>query len=121
MVGCVAAPTQVMVLIEIKQHSFLRREGERSVPRFHFNAHDGSDHPDLEGVELADVPAARSFAIRYFRDMLHDDPGSLIECGEWKMEVTDEGGLTLFSLHLIGINAPAVDRRDLTISVLPPA
>lgn len=81
------------------------------MPRFHFNVHDGSDYPDPEGTELPDVEAARKFAIRYFGDMLHAEPCTFWNGQEWKMEVTDEAGLLLFSLHFIGIDSPALDPR----------
>ena len=91
------------------------------MPRFHFNVHDGSDYPDLEGAELEDVPAARKYAVRYFGELLQGDPCTFWSGEEWKMDVTDETGLTLFSLHFIAIDAPALDSRDVTISVLPPS
>ncbi len=91
------------------------------MPRFHFNVHDGSEHPDVEGAELDDVPAARKYALRYFGELLHGDPCTVWSGEEWKMDVTDDTGLTLFSLHFIAIDAPAPDSRDLTISVLPPS
>ena len=89
------------------------------MPRFYFNVYDGTHHIDSEGAELPGLPAVRDYAIRYFRDMLQDDLGTFWEGEGWKMEVTGETGLTLFSLHFMGINAPAPDRPDLTISVLP--
>lgn len=92
------------------------------MPRFHFNVHDGSNHPDPDGAELPDFPTARKYAVRYFGEMLQGDPCAFRNGEEWKMEVTDETGLVLFSLHFIGIDAPALDRPDLaTISVLPPS
>ncbi len=91
------------------------------MPRFHFNVLDGSDNPDLDGAELEDIPAARRYAVRYFGELLLGDPSTFWSGEEWKMDVTDDTGLTLFSLHLIAIDAPALEPRDLTISVLPPS
>jgi len=90
------------------------------VPRFHFNVYDGTHHIDSEGAELPGLSAVRNYAVHYFRDMLQADLRTFWESGEWKMDVTDERGLTLFSLHFIGIDAPVLDHPDLTISVLPP-
>jgi hypothetical protein len=78
------------------------------MPRYHFNVHDGTDHPDLQGTELDDVPAARKHAVRYFGEMLQRDPCTFWNGEEWKMEVANETGLVLFSLHFIGIDAPAL-------------
>jgi hypothetical protein len=91
------------------------REGE--VPRFHFNVHDGSEHPDLEGAELPGLSDARKYAVRYFRDMLHSELNGFWAGEEWKMEVTDDTGLLLFSLHFSGTDSPALSRPDLTILI----
>src|SRR5205085_4739912 len=94
---------------------------ERKMPRYHFNTLDRGDHRDPDGAELADLAAAQSYAVRYFGELLLGEPWTFADGGEWKMEVTDESGLILFSLHFIGIEAPALERPDLTISVLPPS
>jgi hypothetical protein len=107
-------------LIEIKTLASFPKGGG-SVPRFHFDVYDGTQHIDSEGEELPDLSAVRTYAIRYFRDMLHDDLEAFWNGEEWRMDVADETGLRLFSLHFVGINAPALDRPDVTISVLPPS
>jgi hypothetical protein len=83
------------------------------MPRFHFHLEDGATHSDEQGVELADVEAARAYAQHYLADALN---GS--ECSVWRsdgvrMEVADEAGLTLFGLYLVAVESPAaLGRRD---------
>ena len=76
------------------------------MPRFHFNVRDGSDHPDLEGCELPDIEEARMHAARYAGDLLAGDPKTFWDGTDWRMEVTDEKGLILFSLMFVAIDAP---------------
>jgi hypothetical protein len=87
------------------------------MPRFFFNVHDGAGHPDCDGTELPDIPAARAYAVRYFGDLLRGDPCAFWNGEEWKMEVTDESGLLLFSLHFHGVDAPAVAQHGPTILI----
>ena len=78
------------------------------MPRFHFNVEDGSSYPDHEGTELPDVPAAKAHAVWYFGDMLKASPCTFWNGDDWRMEVADEVGLALFSLHFVEIDSPAL-------------
>jgi hypothetical protein len=79
------------------------------VPRFHFHVHDGVEHPDPEGSDLPDIPSARKYAVRYFGEMLQDEPSTFWNGEELRMQVADETGLLLFSLHFIAVNAPVLE------------
>ncbi|HEX4693142.1 DUF6894 family protein [Sphingomonas sp.] len=80
------------------------------MPRYHFNIHDGTDVPDLEGVKLADLAAARIHATRYASDLLRDQQATFWNGNEWRMSVTDEHGLILFSLTFLATDAPVLGR-----------
>jgi hypothetical protein len=68
------------------------------VPRFFFHIHDGNASLDREGTELPDLQSARVQAIETAGDILHESP-HLWAGDPWRMEVTDEGGHLLFTLH----------------------
>lgn len=70
--------------------------------------HDGTEHRDADGHDLPDVAAARAYAVSYFGAMLHSAPMTFRNGEEWRMAVTDEAGLTLFSLHFLGVDAPVM-------------
>ena len=90
------------------------------MPRFHFNLHDEAEHLDSEGEELADIAAARRYALRYFADVLQDEARTFAGGEALRMDVTDETGLLLVSFHFATVDSPAVRPPDLTISILPP-
>lgn len=68
------------------------------MPRYHFNVYDGRNITDDVGTELPDATFARREAIRYSGALLEDDADSLPVGEDWRMEVTDDAGLILFSL-----------------------
>lgn len=81
------------------------------MPRYHFNIHDGEDLPDLEGVELPDLVAARVEAVRISGECLRDHAVKFWDGHEWQMEVTNDRGLTLFTLTFYATDAPSVTRH----------
>jgi len=85
------------------------------MPRYHFNVHDGTDLPDVEGTELPSLDHARREAVRYSGCLLRDHADAFWTGEEWRMDVTDERGLILFSLMFVATNAPSTgsprDRR----------
>jgi hypothetical protein len=78
------------------------------MPRFHFHLEDGSSHEDDEGIELPDVEVAKAHAVRYFADVIKTPPSTFWSGDGWKLQVADESGLTLFSLHFMGFESPAL-------------
>ena len=74
---------------------------------YHFNVHDGADHPDTLGTECPDLAAARVEAVRRIGRMLTEEAARFWAGDEWTMDVTDPSGLTLFSLTFMAINAPS--------------
>ena len=76
------------------------------MPRFHFHT---ADLPDDDGHILPSLDVAKCEAIKFAGRTICDDAESFWEQGEWAMTVTDERGLTLFQLQLIGTEAPAIE------------
>lgn len=78
------------------------------MPRYHFNIHDGDDLPDIDGIELRDLAAARVEAVRLSGDCLRDHAHRFWDGDEWQMEVTDHRGLILFTLTFYATDAPSL-------------
>lgn len=83
---------------------------EMSMPRYFFHVKDGSDYPDLQGTELADLASARNEALRFAGHLLSETGERFWASGEWRMCVQDEGGRTLFELAFQAIDAAAASR-----------
>ena len=76
------------------------------MPRYHFSSVDGQRDPDPEGTELADLAAARQLAVQYAGEVLQSDPAIVWHNGQWRVEVTDDEGVLLFTLLTLAIDAP---------------
>lgn len=81
------------------------------MPIFHFNVHDGTSHPDVSGLDLPDVAAARKVAVKLASDLLRDQGEAFWNGEDWQIEVTDDRALTLFIIMFSAINAPALTER----------
>lgn len=80
------------------------------MPRYYFGSVDGHREPDPEGLDLPDLDAARAMAARYTGDVLKSDPAQVWHNGQWRVEVTDDAGILLFTLLTLAIDAPALAR-----------
>ncbi len=69
------------------------------MPRYFFHVNDGSSARDEDGTELPDIYAAQHMAIRASGEILRDMGAAFWNGTEWKLEVTDEHGQTLFVLR----------------------
>jgi hypothetical protein len=81
-----------------------------AVPRFFFQIHDDADVRDAEGTVLHDLSAARVAAAQLAGAVLSERPQTLATGEPWRIDVEDERGLTVYSLHLHatpGAAAPA--------------
>lgn len=74
------------------------------MPRFHFNV-DGAAGTD---VELPSIASAKCEAVRYVGQLICDSADTFWDAHEFQMTVIDESGMALFSLHLIGTEAPVI-------------
>lgn len=69
------------------------------MPRFFFDVQDGAFIPDDEGIELADLRAARISAAELAGALLKDEAESFWHANGWRVDVKDEAGSVLFALH----------------------
>jgi hypothetical protein len=79
------------------------------MPRFFFNITDCS--PDSDGHDLESVAVAKCEAAKMLGKILCDDAEGFWDQAAWTMTVTDENGLTLFQLHVMGAEAAAIGGR----------
>ena len=78
------------------------------MPRYFFN-HAGDGYPpDDEGLDLPDLGAARIEATCFAAERLRDRPQYAWDDMDFRIEVTDGDGLLLFTILVLGIDAPAV-------------
>lgn len=68
------------------------------MPRYYFHIEDGRKIMDKEGTVLPDVKAARVEAIATGGTMPRHT-ASYWDGTEWRMNVTDDGGATVFTLR----------------------
>ena len=78
--------------------------------RYHFHQQNHQQLPDPEGEELADLAAAKDAALKGFLEMVRDHRREFWDQRTWQMTVTDERGLTLFTLELSATPGPDADR-----------
>ena len=69
------------------------------MPRYFFHVYDGSSAPDTDGTELPDIYTAQAQAIRTSGEILRDMGAKFWNGTEWRLEVADERGDTLFVLR----------------------
>ena len=85
------------------------------MPRYFFHVYDGSSSPDTDGTELADIYTAQAAAIRTSGEILRDMGAKFWNGTEWRLEVADEHGDTLFVLRF-----SAEERSALTDTLSDP-
>lgn len=76
------------------------------MPRFFFHVVDSAVVPDEVGTELADLNAARTEAIVVAGAMLRDHAREFWSSGEWKLVVTGEDRIILFTICCQALAAP---------------
>jgi hypothetical protein len=83
------------------------------VARFFFH----TNHPaelsmqDDEGMEFPSVHVAKCAAVKYAGQLLADVAEHFWDHADFDLTVTDERGLILFSMRVVGIEAPAIRVR----------
>ena len=68
--------------------------------------------PDVDGVELASVSDARIEAVKFAPETLRDRPEIVWAGEEFRVEVTDEDQMMLFTIITLGVDAPATNRES---------
>ena len=77
------------------------------MPRYHFNRADGGFVPDPEGTELPNLDAARTAAVIHAAETIRDRPNFVWDGRDFRVEVTDEGGMLLCTVVVLGVDAMA--------------
>ena len=80
------------------------------MPRYFFHTADGSRVRDTEGSELKDHGAARIEAIAYLGSCMRESPNVLSDGRDFRVEVTDDTEMLLFTIIALAIDAPASGR-----------
>lgn len=76
--------------------------------RYFFNIIDGYSLIDRDGTELPDLATAKAEAIRTSGQVLRDMGSKFWDGPQWRMEVADDGGQILFTLHFHAQEGPDV-------------
>ncbi|MGZ3258786.1 MAG: DUF6894 family protein [Croceibacterium sp.] len=79
--------------------------------RYFFNLAGAVYDPDKQGHELADLAAARFLLVELAADMLRDRPQLAWTGEEFRVEVTNSDRLLLFTVIVIGVDAPVSQGR----------
>jgi hypothetical protein len=75
--------------------------------RFFFHLAGAVHDSDDEGVELGSVSEARTRAVQAAAELIRDRPEVVWAGEEFRVEVTDSNHLVLFTIIVVGVNAPA--------------
>lgn len=75
------------------------------MPQFHFHLDDVRYE---EGRELPDLAAAKCKALELAARHICDAANAFWDREEWTLSVTDERGLTLMQLHIVGTQSAAL-------------
>ena len=72
-----------------------------------FNLAGAVHDPDRDGQEMASLSAARVEAARFAGELIRDTPDMVWRGEEVRVEVTDAKQLVLFTVIVMGVDAPA--------------
>lgn len=76
--------------------------------RYFFNIYDGYSGLDVEGTDFPDWASARIAAVKMAGEILKEEYDRILECRDWRMEVTDDTGLVIIRLDFCATEASAV-------------
>jgi hypothetical protein len=79
-----------------------------AMPRFHFHL---DDERDEQGLELADLAAVKCEALEFAARHICDAANAFWDRTEWTLSVSDEKGLTLLQLHIVGTQSAAMPSK----------
>jgi phage terminase large subunit-like protein len=79
--------------------------------RYFFNLAGAVYDPDNDGLELPSLGDARVMAAKHAGEVLRDRPGVVWGGEELRVEVTDENRLVMFTLIVVGVDAPSTKGR----------
>ena len=92
-----------------------------TTPRFYFHTNLPSERvaQDDEGFEYSSIHDAKGEAVKYAGQLLCDTGEHFWDEGDFELTVTDDTGLVLFAMRMVGIEAPAIRRSPPDLSGNP--
>ncbi|HKO69960.1 MAG TPA: hypothetical protein VJV58_03405 [Bradyrhizobium sp.] len=79
------------------------------MPRCFFHTNNPAERSiQDEGLEFATIHEAKSEAVQYAGQLLADTAEHFWDDADFDLTVTEESGLILFSIRVVGIEAPAI-------------
>ena len=80
------------------------------MPRFFIHSNHPSERnvQDDEGIEFESIHDAKCQAVAYAGHLLADSAEQFWDTADFELLVTDENGLILFTMRVVGTEAPAV-------------
>ena len=80
------------------------------MPRFYFHTNNPAEGSlqDDEGMEFSSIHQAKCQAAVYAGALLRDVAESFWDDADFELTVTDDAGLILFTMRVVGTEAPAV-------------
>lgn len=78
------------------------------MPRYLFQVHDGHETPDVEGLDLPNIEAARIEAIHLAGDLLRQCAARFTPGADWRVSVMDPTGLILLTLDVALSHSAAI-------------
>lgn len=92
------------------------------MPRYFFHCTAGIFGQDREGTELPDLVTARLEAVRFAAGIVKDRPECVWNETTFRVEVSDETGMLLTTVMVLGIDAPAARGvRGQSRPIFPPS
>ena len=77
------------------------------MPRFFFHRTDGYFDPDNQGTEFPSLATAKLDAVRFAAESVKESPEDVWLDGTFRVEVSDEQGMLLCMVIILGIDTPA--------------
>ena len=75
--------------------------------RFFFHRTDGDFDPDNQGTEFPNLATAKLDAVRFAAESVKESPEDVWLDGTFRVEVSDEQGMLLCMVIVLGIDTPA--------------
>ena len=80
------------------------------MPIYHFDVNGLTHDSDRTVVELEDLEKAKCEAVKFTGLVICEAAGTFWDKQEWTLTVTDDAGLTLFQLQVMGTESPVVQK-----------
>jgi hypothetical protein len=84
------------------------RMGVAAMPKFHFHL---DDERDQDGLVLPDLAAAKCEALEFAARHICDAANVFWDREDWTLTVTDERGLTLLQVQIVGTQSAATSSK----------